>query len=99
MRTKKEVIHAFNAVTKLSEGQKMCMQKLTKAYEDMATDIIEYCPDSADRTSAIRKLLDSKNTAIQAITHHITPENAVVRNGATQVGKTTEETKKKKNDD
>lgn len=71
MRTLLEIKHAFNAVpaNQLSEGQKMCMLKLTKNIEDLAGDIFEFVPESADRTHALRLLLDCKFWSIQAITH------------------------------
>ena len=69
MRTRDEVIHAFTPVMKLSEGQKMRLLKLEVAYKDLATEILDLVPESADRTSALRKLLEVKFTTSQAITH------------------------------
>lgn len=71
MRTLLEIKHAFNAVppNQLTEGHKMRMLKLTKNIEDLAGDIFEYTPESADRTHALRLLLDCKFWCVQAITH------------------------------
>lgn len=71
MLTREDVLFEFRAVAPnaLSEGQKMRMLKINKNYEDLALDLIDLVPICAHRTAAIRELLLSKWTAIQAITH------------------------------
>ena len=69
MRTKLEVEKAFTPVGKLSAEQGIRLMKITNAFKDLATDIIDLVPEAADRTSALRKLLNAKFECVQAITH------------------------------
>ncbi len=80
MRTRDEVIHAFTPVMKLSEGQKMRLLKLENQFKDTATEILDLVPECADRTSALRKLLEVKFTCSQAVTH--TPESVPANKGS-----------------
>lgn len=83
MRTKPEVIAAFTPNQHLEPGQKARILKIQNAYLDLATDIIDLVPDGPDRTSALRKLLDSKFTAVQAITHPHTVQKVQPAQGET----------------
>lgn len=69
MRTREEVIHAFTPVNKLTASQQHCLFLLQKKATEFATDIIDLVPSCPDRTAALRLLLQSKQTCIQAITH------------------------------
>lgn len=69
MRTRDEVIHAFTPVSKLDETQKAKLLRLQVAYQELATEILDLVADCPDRTSSLRKLLESKFTAVQALTH------------------------------
>lgn len=75
MRSSEDVKFAFTPVGKLSERQKMVMLKLENNAKDLATDILEFVPDSADRTHALRLLLDVKFWCTQAITHEKEAKN------------------------
>lgn len=79
MNTKAEVAKAFQPVNKLSPGQAQRMANITKLYKELGEELIENLPAGADRGSALRKLLDSKTTAMQAISHGISPEEALVK--------------------
>lgn len=70
MRTREEVVSAFTPVVKLSEVQKTAILKLEIAFRDLATDIVDLVPETPDRTAALRKLLESKFTCTQAVTHY-----------------------------
>jgi N-acetylglucosamine-6-phosphate deacetylase len=78
MKDSKSVLEAFTPKTKLTPGQTQRMAKINKAYQDLAVELVELAPENADRTSALRKLLDSKMTAVQSITHGISPEDALL---------------------
>lgn len=71
MLTRDEVVFAFTPVppNTIDEGQKMRMLKIETNFLELATDIIDLVPVSADRTAALRKLLEAKWTCSQAITH------------------------------
>ncbi len=69
MRTTEEVKHAFRPVGKLGEAKKVNLMHFENAFIDIANDIVTRLPETADRTSALRKLLDAKMTLTQAITH------------------------------
>ncbi len=70
MRTKLEVLNAFTPNPRLTQVQNMALMKTNKAFQDLAVELIDLVPECADRTAALRKLLESKFTCIQAITHH-----------------------------
>ena len=69
MRTQEEVRHAFSPVGKLDPAQTARVQKLTVAFNELATEMLDLIPESSDRTSAMRMLLESKFMAVQAVTH------------------------------
>lgn len=70
MRTREEVKRAFQPIEgKPSLVQSQAIMKITAAYQDLADQVMVDVPECADRTAAVRKLLESKFTAIQAITH------------------------------
>ena len=79
MRTKDEVKYAFTPVGKLDQAQKMRMMKIEKAFIELGTDIIDLVPECADRTSALRKLMEAKFTATQAITHYTPVEKPAAK--------------------
>lgn len=78
MRTRKEVVHAFSPVAKLSPAQKQRMLRVEVMLKEVAEEIIELVPDCPDRTSAIRKVLEAKFNCVQAITHNKSPEEALI---------------------
>ncbi len=86
MRTREEVIHAFTPVgAKLDEVQRMALLKTENAFKDLATDLIDFLPECADRTAALRKLLEAKMTCTQAITHAVkSKENQNVKENQQQ---------------
>ncbi len=58
----------------------MRLLKLQNAFIEMATDIADLVPECPDRTASLRKLLECKFTAVQALTHYQEPKKvAVVR--------------------
>ena len=69
MRTLEEVNHAFSPVPKLDPAQSARMLKCQMAYLEVAQQIVDLVPECADRTAALRLLLESKMTCTQAITH------------------------------
>lgn len=69
MRTRDEVLYAFTPQKKLDPGQIARLQKIEMNFKELATDILEFCPETPDRTVAFRKLLESKMACSQAITH------------------------------
>lgn len=71
MRTRDEVIRAFTPAGKLADGERMRVLKIEKAFIDLATDILDLCPENADRTAGLRKLLEVKRTVTQSITHQV----------------------------
>lgn len=86
MRTKEEVDFAFTPVAQLTPSQKQYLYKIELLFKDAANDVIEYVPDSADRTSAIRKLLEAKLMCTQAITHNESPEQALIKKSVAKKG-------------
>lgn len=71
MRTKDEALRALRPIPpkELSEVQKQAMLKMQVAVEEFAHEIFSNVPECADRTAAVRKLVECKMTCIQAITH------------------------------
>lgn len=69
MRTLQEVRDAFTPTNKLSPTQGMRLAKLQNSIMECAEAMIEFVPDSANRTAALRKLLEAKFTCVQEITH------------------------------
>ncbi len=80
MLTPEEVKFAFTPVgDKLSAGQKMALQKAENLFRETALEVLQLVPKTADRTSALRKLLEAKFMCSQAITHSMSPEDALVK--------------------
>lgn len=71
MRTREEVMFAFTPVGKVSQKQQMCLMKIETAFKDLASEILDLVPESADRTSALRKCLEAKMMCSQAISHDV----------------------------
>lgn len=71
MRTKEEGLTALRTVDAkfISETQKQAMLILQASVEELVHAIFDNVPEGADRTSAVRKLLECKMTCVQAITH------------------------------
>lgn len=71
MRTREEVTKAFNPIDGkfLTETQKIMIHKMTTEFCDLAEKIAMDVPECADRTAALRLLLEAKFTCVQAITH------------------------------
>lgn len=69
MRTLAEVKHAFTPVGKLDQTKQIKMLHIQSGFEGMASEIMDKVPESADRTHALRQLLDAKFWCVQAITH------------------------------
>lgn len=76
MRTKEEGLTALRAVDPkfIGEVQKQAMLRFQVGVEEFAHALYDNVPDGADRTCAMRHLLDCKMTAIQAITHEVRKE-------------------------
>lgn len=71
MRTTDEALKALRPIDPkfIGEVQKQAMLRLQVAVEEFTHALFENVPESADRTAAVRKLLECKMTCIQAITH------------------------------
>lgn len=71
MNTLDEVKYAFNPVPakQLTEVAKVSIVKIEMAFTTLASEILDLVPESADRTSAIRRILEAKFMSVQAITH------------------------------
>ena len=71
MRTKEDALAALRPVGEkgLTEVQKQAMLRLQVAVEEFNHAIFDNVPECADRTAAVRHLLDCKMTCVQAITH------------------------------
>lgn len=73
MRTREEIIHAFTPVGNLKSEEQIRVMKVSNAFKDMALEVADLVPDCADKTAALRKLLEAKFTCVQAITHQRPP--------------------------
>lgn len=91
MRTADEVKYAFTAVGKLDTGLSQRILRLEIAFRELASEVFDLVPESADRTAALRKLLESKMTCVQAISHYKPTEFAK------SAQETTDDPKKGKN--
>lgn len=69
MRTREEISYEFTPVGQMSSTQNMALLKTQNAFKDLALEIERLVPDTPHRTAAIRMLLNSKWTCVQAITH------------------------------
>ena len=76
MKSIQEVERAFSSVKKLTDEQEILIEVVQNSFSNLATQLVVSVPLSPDRTVALRKLLESKMMAIQAITHHKDPERA-----------------------
>lgn len=78
MRTRDEIIYAFTPQEKLGPVQKAALQRMDTAFKELATDVLDNVPETADRTSALRKILEAKMMCSQAITHPPTEKKQTV---------------------
>jgi hypothetical protein len=69
MRTQEEVSKAFEPNEQLSAPQKFHLMAMTKSFQELASEIVQNVPESADRTAALRKLLEAKFSVMHAISH------------------------------
>ncbi len=69
MRTLQEATKAFTPTTEIAQDQKDALKAVFEAYMDLLNVIYTEVPQSADRTVAARKLLESKQVCAQSITH------------------------------
>lgn len=69
MRTKEEVVHAFTPVGKLDPSNTQKILRVEVLMRETAQELMDLVPESADRTTAMRKLLEAKMTCVQAISH------------------------------
>lgn len=76
MRTQAEVVHAFTPVGKLDPGLTQRILRIEVAFRELAVELVDLVPECPDRTAALRKLLESKMTCVQAISHAQAEEKA-----------------------
>lgn len=71
MRTIEEIKFAFQPVSpnKLDPGQLQRLLKVSNCAQEFAEEILDLVPECADRTHALRMVLDAKFWSVQAITH------------------------------
>lgn len=69
MRTLEEAKHAFKSVPITDEDQKSALTVITAQFDQLVEHIYNEVPSTADRTAAVRKLLEAKWTCVQAVTH------------------------------
>lgn len=75
MRTIDEIKHAFQPVGKnLDQGQTHKILKIQSALQLAAEEILDLVPECADRTHAMRLVLDAKFWCTQAISHFQLPK-------------------------
>lgn len=70
MNTIEQLKFAFQPVPRLDPGQTQRVMKIAIAAQVLAEELLDLAPECADRTHAIRLILDAKFWAVQAITHH-----------------------------
>lgn len=75
MRYTGDVEHAFSSV-KITPAQGSRVLRTEIAFKDLALEMMQLLPESADRTAALRKLLETKHACVQAITHEAPAEEA-----------------------
>lgn len=83
MRTREEVAHAFTP-QKVNPSQEQRILRMNIAFKDLADEVAELAPESADRTAALRKLLVAKMMVIQAISHEPKAVLEAATNGKNQ---------------
>lgn len=66
MVTMENVEQVFRA-TQLNEGQVAAVKAVEDLFVDTAKKVIAHVPNCADRSAALRKLLEAKMTCVQAI--------------------------------
>lgn len=69
MRTKEETSKSFGPPMKLDAVGAMKMMKLNERFKDIAFEVLDLVPEGANRTAAIRKLLEAKMTCVHAISY------------------------------
>ncbi len=69
MRTIEEVRDAFSPAGVLTATQQMRLMKIENLFKMVANEVMDLVPESANRTTALRKILESKMTCVQEITH------------------------------
>lgn len=95
MRTREEVRFAFSPVGKLGQSETQRILRIEVLMKDTASELMDLVPESADRTAAMRKLLEVKMTCVQAISHCMTA-SVQVPNPSAAPTKEIEDGKKKK---
>lgn len=70
MRDLFSVKHAFTSQA-IDKVQQQKILKLETGFVDLAKEIVDLCPDNADRTAALRKLLNAKMECVHSITHQL----------------------------
>lgn len=71
MRTVEEIKKAFQPVSpnQLDAGQRQRLMTIGNRAQELAEEILDLVPECADRTHALRLVLDAKFWSVQAITH------------------------------
>lgn len=72
MRTIEEIKVAFQPVSPavLDAGQKQKLMIIANRAQEFAEEVLDLVPECADRTHALRLVLDAKFWCVQAITHY-----------------------------
>lgn len=70
-KTQEDVKKAFHPIPskELTEEMKARITRIEYAMVELATEVLDLVPESADRSAALRKILEAKFTCVQAITH------------------------------
>jgi len=69
MRTLDEALYAMRPVGKLNQVSQQALLHIENSFIELTRDIFRHVPECADRTSALRKLLEAKMMCSQAISH------------------------------
>lgn len=85
MRTKDDVKYAFSS-QKVDPTRWSKILRTEIAFKELASEMIELASDSADRTAAMRKLLEAKQGFVHAISHEV-PAQEAGKDGKNQVKK------------
>lgn len=75
MRTLAEIVDAFTPRGKLDTKETQVVLRINMSFKDLATEIEDLVPETADRTAAIRALLQAKWATVHAATHVETSKN------------------------
>jgi hypothetical protein len=83
IKTLEDLKRAFHPVAskELTEEMKARITRLEYACVEFGSEIIDLVPECADRTAALRKLLEAKFTCVQAITHTRVETKEVKKDG------------------